>query len=720
MTINGDGSGDPVVFNFAIGNVNLGGDVSLTGGLTDDQVIWNFTSSNQNIQLNNNASSYPLPDAFQGIILAPNDAISLVNANLDGRVFGGGSCDMHIVSGDTINAPGATNMATVTASNADRPVASQAVIIIQDFAKNATLAETGLAYTPAQIRTAYGINNVALDGTGQTIAIVDAYDNPNIFQSVDTFDAEFGMTSTGSTLYDQYGPAASFLTVLNQNGQSTSLPGTDPAGAGNDNWEVEEALDVEWAHAIAPGAQIILVEANSQALSDLMASAATAANQPGVSVVSMSWGFPEGQSVLAQDEATYDSYLTTPAGHQGVTFVASTGDYGTADPEYPAYSPNVVAVGGTSLYLNADNTYNSETGWGYNSAAQGTLIASGGGVSQYEVEPAYQMGVQSTGYRTTPDVSFVADPATGAWVADSYNNPSNPFEIVGGTSLSSPAMAATFALVNQGRVAAGQATLNSTSPTEAQQDLYNLPQSDYNSITSGTNGGYNAAAGYNLVTGLGTPVANLLVPDLIAGNFPASGKVAPISASLNANAGYSGNGSNGTTNAMNVFAALTSAAPGRGVDAGSIMNPYVSSGNVVPNLTNIDKFDVGSDSLFAAPSTTGNLDLTITADTSSALSGRDVAPVGALDLLMTSLGDQLDNGFRTRGSVPTASGRDRSISDSLFQSRDFNWTALSLQKSTSSFGVGLVGGTGQSDENSDSALDDLFGQESLSVWMKAV
>ena len=76
------------------------------------------------------------------------------------------------------------------------------------------------------------------DGTGQTIAIVDAYDNPSIYQALDAFDSQFGLTSAGPTLYDQYGPASSFLTVLNQNGQATSLPGTDPNGPGTDNWEV--------------------------------------------------------------------------------------------------------------------------------------------------------------------------------------------------------------------------------------------------------------------------------------------------------------------------------------------------------------------------------------------------------------------------------------------------------------------------------------------------
>ncbi len=103
-------------------------------------------------------------------------------------------------------------------------------------------------------------------------------------------------------------------------------------------------------HAVAPGSWIILVEANSQSLADLLSSVSPAASQPGVSVVAMSWGFTEGQAVFASDEANYDSYMTAP----GVTFVASTGDYGAADPEYPAFSPNVVAVGGTSLTLNAN------------------------------------------------------------------------------------------------------------------------------------------------------------------------------------------------------------------------------------------------------------------------------------------------------------------------------------------------------------------------------
>jgi hypothetical protein len=411
--------------------------------------------------------------------------------------------------------------------------------------------DLGVALTPAQLRAAYGINSLVLDGSGQIIAIVDAYDDPSIFQALDAFDSQYGLTPSGLSLYDMYGPAASFLTVVNQYGQTCLLPSVDPAGPGGDNWEVETELDVEWAHAIAPGAQIILVETNSDALSALMAGVATAASRPGVSVVSMSWGYVEGQSVLASDEAAYDSTFTTA----GVTFLASTGDHGAANAVYPAFSPNVLAVGGSSLYLNADNSYNNETGWGYYSDTLGTFIGGGGGISQYETEPAYQLGVQSTGYRTTPDVSFVANPATGAWIADPYNlDPSNPWEVAGGTSLSAPCWAGLIALVNQGRAGAGEAALNTATPTEAQQDLYRLPQSDYHVISSGYNG-YTAQAGYNLVTGLGTPVANLLVPDLISGNFPASVQVAPITATGLVYSGLSAGNADGTAQVMNPFKA---------------------------------------------------------------------------------------------------------------------------------------------------------------------
>ncbi len=257
-------------------------------------------------------------------------------------------------------------------------------------------------YTPQQIRTAYGINDIqfgsiAGDGSGQTIAIVDAYDDPGLVNTSSSnystsdlaeFDLTFGLPDPPS------------FTKVNQFGSTTNLPGTDPAGPGNGNgnWEYEEAMDVEWAHAIAPGANIILVEADSNSFGDLYHAIATAANLPGVSTVSMSWGSPEFSG-----ETQLDSYFETPSGHQGVTFVAASGDGGSPGID-PAYSPNVVAAGGTSLTLTSDGTYQSEIGW----------YGSGGGVSSYEPEPAYQDGVQSTGYRTIPDVSFDADRIPGS------------------------------------------------------------------------------------------------------------------------------------------------------------------------------------------------------------------------------------------------------------------------------------------------------------------
>ncbi len=300
------------------------------------------------------------------------------------------------------------------------------------------------------------------------------------------FDKQFGLPDPPSFL------------KLNQNGGTTNLPGTDPAGAGNaqGNWEVEEALDVEWAHAIAPAASIVLSSAIRIAAATCMPAWSPPPTYTGVSVVSLSWGSSEFNG-----EQTFDSDFA----HAGVTVVASTGDDGSPG-EYPAYSPNVLAVGGTNLFLDSNNSYESETGWS----------GSGGGTSSFETEPAYQNGAQSTGQRTIPDVAFDAAPNTGVAVYDSYNNTngSGPWEQVGGTSLAAPSWAGLIAIANQGRVAAGGTTL--TGPTQTLPALYSLPSSDFNDITSGSNGGFSAHAGYDEVTGLGTPKANLLVPALAA------------------------------------------------------------------------------------------------------------------------------------------------------------------------------------------------------------
>ncbi len=385
-------------------------------------------------------------------------------------------------------------------------------------------------YTPDQIRTAYGINSITMpgvttaDGTGQTIAIVDAYNDPNILTDLDTFDNAYSLTTGGPTIFSLYGAASTFLTVYDQNGNvinPASPPSTLPnsATSGVNDWSIEISLDVEWAHATAPGAKIDLIEANSANDSDLVLTAVpTAAKLSGVSVVSMSFSESEFSS-----ETSEDSAFTTPTGHQGVTFFAATGDNGSPGG-YPAYSPNVVAVGGTSLLLNSNNTWQSETGWG-NGSNSATDGGSGGGTSTVEAEPSYQSGAQSTGFRTIPDVSYDADPDTGVFVVDSFDGSGTA--AVGGTSFATPSWAALVAIANQGRVAEGGVTFNtgSSAPQQTQTFLYDLYKSSsystyFHDITSGNNGGFSAGPGYDEVTGIGSPITNTLIPVLASFDLP--------------------------------------------------------------------------------------------------------------------------------------------------------------------------------------------------------
>ncbi|MFB3893529.1 MAG: LEPR-XLL domain-containing protein [Phycisphaerae bacterium] len=350
--------------------------------------------------------------------------------------------------------------------------------------------------TPSIIRRAYGFDQVffgsiAGDGTGQTIAIIDAYNAPTIVSDLAAFDAAFGL------------PAPPSFTIVNQNGGST-LPKNAP-GRGN-SWAIETSLDVEWAHAIAPGASILLVEAKSAYLSDLFTAVDTARNWPGVSVISMSFGATES----SYSSSSYDYHFTTPSGHAGVTFVASSGDTGGGDIEYPAVSVNVVAVGGTRLVTDAIGNYISETGWSYSS----------GGISSYTSQPAYQNGVvtQSSTRRTVPDVALDGDPNTGVAVYDSYDFKNAPWVQVGGTSLSAPMWAGLIAIANQGRVVAGQAVLDG--PSQTLPAIYSLPSAATRDVVGGSNGAYQAVTGYDLVTGIGTPVSNLTGLDLTAMGLP--------------------------------------------------------------------------------------------------------------------------------------------------------------------------------------------------------
>jgi subtilase family serine protease len=336
------------------------------------------------------------------------------------------------------------------------------------------LAGSGITYyTPAQVRHAYGFDQVSATGSGQTIAIVDAYDDPNINSDLAHFDAQFGL------------PAASL---------SKARINNPPVNGG---WAGEISLDVEWAHAIAPGAKLLLVEARSANFIDLLTAVDYARSQPGVVAVSMSWGGNEFTG-----EAGYDYHFTTPAGHAGITFVAAAGDSGAAGgPEWPSVSPNVLAVGGTRLTLSGTGAYGQETGWG----------SGGGGTSQVEAEPTFQRGAQTTGWRDSPDVAYDADPSTGFLVYDSVPNSSGQtgwFDY-GGTSAGAPQWAALLALADQGRAQLGLGSL-----ANGQAAVYALPAADFHDVTSGNNG-FAATAGYDLVTGRGTPNAPLIINDLL-------------------------------------------------------------------------------------------------------------------------------------------------------------------------------------------------------------
>jgi hypothetical protein len=350
-------------------------------------------------------------------------------------------------------------------------------------------------FTPAQMQHAYGFDQLsfaggrAANGAGQTIAIVDAFNDPKIVSDLGVFDTTFGL------------PAPPIFQVVNQTGGST-LPKNSA------DWDLEISLDVEWAHAMAPKANIMLVEATNQSDTNLLAAVTYAKNQPGVSVVSMSWGFSEFKG-----ETGLDAKFAASTSHP-VTFVASSGDSGTP-PIWPAASPNVLAVGGTTLATSDSlGTYSGETGWS----------DSGGGVSKFEKTPAFQASTVSGTFRENPDVAYDGNPNSGVAVYDSVSYEfQSGWSEVGGTSAGAPQWAALVAIADQGRALAGKPALSST-----QALVYNLPSADFHDITSGTNGPNSLASpGYDTVTGLGSPVANLFVPTLLGASSPSLKTAAP-------------------------------------------------------------------------------------------------------------------------------------------------------------------------------------------------
>jgi subtilase family serine protease len=342
---------------------------------------------------------------------------------------------------------------------------------------------TTSGYTPAQVRAHLGLTGT---GAGQTIAVVTAYDAPNVARDLAVFNQAFGL------------PAPPSFRKVNQTG-GTKLP---PVNAG---WALETALDVQWAHALAPDAAILLVEASSSALSNLLAAVTYASTQPGVTVISNSWGTAE---FARQKDQDHRCRLTT------AICVVASGDNGNPGT-YPATSPHVLAVGGTTLALDSAGGVLSESAWS----------GSGGGVSLYSPKPAFQNAVTSAARRSSPDVSYAADPATGFAVYSStpYDGQSGWFQM-GGTSAGAPQWSAILAAANQLRKAAGKTPLTSVTATGAtplHTALYGGSRSGLRDVVTGRNGTCGAvctaALGYDTVTGLGSPRAGL---DVVLRNAP--------------------------------------------------------------------------------------------------------------------------------------------------------------------------------------------------------
>jgi kumamolisin len=328
--------------------------------------------------------------------------------------------------------------------------------------------------TPASLACVYRLVEVTIPGcnpnvtttnpTGgdHAIALVDAFDDPTAESDLATFTTQFDL------------PAADFTVVFAQG----TRPGLDHTGG----WEIEESLDIEWAHAMAPEAKIFLVEAANNSLVNLFNAATVASNlvaAAGGGEVSMSFGAGEFAS-----ETAFDSTFTK----SGVVYFASAGD--SPGVGYPSASPNVISAGGTTI------SRNLTTG---DVIFENTWQDAGGGPSLVEPRPAFQSGVASVvgTARGTPDLSFDANPYTGVWVFDSNPVLGTGWYVVGGTSVSSPSLAGIVNAANSFRKSSAAENMK----------LYTDRDRDFNDITYGDCGpniSQFADRGYDLCTGIGT------------------------------------------------------------------------------------------------------------------------------------------------------------------------------------------------------------------------
>lgn len=361
------------------------------------------------------------------------------------------------------------NHAAVCARGNDSaiPQCNAHVIIDSSGSPKASLLPQG--YGPRQFTGAYNVSGTT--ATNQIIAIVDAYDNPNALADLNYYSATFGIPGLSNCPVSSGTVSHPCFQKVNQNGGS-SYPSV------NAGWALESSLDVQAAHALCQNCNILLVEANSNSYANLMA-AVDRARIMGAHIISNSYGSGEFSGQIA-----YDSHFNYP----GIAFTFSSGDSGYG-AQYPASSPYVTAVGGTTLNVSA-NTYVSESAWS----------GSGSGCSAYEGKPAFQTDSGCLN-RMVADVSADADPNTGAAVYDStrYNGRRGWFK-VGGTSLSAPLIAGIYALSGNYAGSANSLPYALANYTSNMHD-----------ISTGSNGSCSVPyfcsgiSGYDGPTGLGSP-----------------------------------------------------------------------------------------------------------------------------------------------------------------------------------------------------------------------
>ena len=381
-------------------------------------------------------------------------------------------------------------------------------------------------YTPAQIRAAYSLpplpaagaaltaSQAAQLGAGQTIYIVNAMHNPNVVAELTAFNQKFGLPACTSKAIAN--TASLPLAAASRSGCELSIVYSTASGGMTSNapayevgWATETALDVQWAHATAPLARIVLIEANTASLNDMLGGIKLA-NAMGPGIVSMSFGANEGN---------YTASVDSVFGASNMTYLAATGDWGAA-VMWPSVSPKVLAVGGTSLTYSGTGA-RSEVSW------SGT----GGSTSLYTPTPSYQTsavpGMGTLARRTVADVAFNADPSTGQYVATiAPGTTTVKWTSIGGTSLSTPQWAGLVAVANASRALSAKAVLGLPHSILYGQ-IAAVPgtyASAFADITKGSNGSCvtcTAKAGYDALSGLGTPNVTNLLSALTGATVPA-------------------------------------------------------------------------------------------------------------------------------------------------------------------------------------------------------